>query len=249
MALPPVGAQLLVFGKKYSIERDTDAILDCIARAGYRGVEGAARDAETYRRKLDERGLVCGGHHVGLKSLADIRPLVKYLRVLGCRDVCNSGLAAWEKRSLADYKEAIAALNRAGRLLRGEGIRLHYHNHDFEFQKVDGSKTGMDLLVEGLDPDAADLCVDVAWVMRGGDDPASFLRRHKDRIGYLHLKDHDGTDWIELGRGKLDLAGVMKVLPELAGVRWVMIEQDSTKLDPMESVALSRKYLKDTFGY
>lgn len=249
MKLPPVGLQLIVFGKRYSIERDTDAILDAVAKAGYKGVEGAARDVATYRRKLQERNLVCGGYHVNLKALEDVRSLAKRLHELGCHDVCNSGLAAWEKRSLEDYREAIAALNRAGRTLRGEGIRLHYHNHDFEFQKVDGPKTGMDLLIDGLDPDAADLCVDVAWVMRAGADPVSFLREHKDRIGYIHLKDHDGTDWTELGRGKLDLAGIMKVLPELTGVRWVMVEQDSTKLDPMESIAISRAYLKEKFGY
>ena len=58
-----------------------------------------------------------------------------------------------------------------GKQFRDEGIHLHYHNHDFEFLKVDGNKTGMDILMEGLDFRVVDLCVDVAWVMRGGDDP------------------------------------------------------------------------------
>ena len=249
MSLPPVGAQLLVFGKKYNIDKDTDAILDCVAKAGYKAVEGGATDAAMYRRKLEARGLVFGGSHVGLKGLLDLKPIIAYLQAVGGADVCNSALMTWNSRTLQDYQEGIKVLNAAGRSLRSEGIHLHYHNHDFEFQKVDGNKTGMDLLMEGLDFRVVDLCVDVAWVMRGGGNPAAYLEKHKDKVGYLHFKDYDGTNWIELGQGKVDFAGIMKVLPKLMKVRWVMIEQDDTQIDPMDSARISREYLKKTFGY
>ncbi len=249
MILPKVGAQLLVFGKKYDINKDTDLILDCVRKAGYDAVEGGAADAALYRRKLDSRGLVYGGSHTGLQGLLDVQPLVKYLKIVGGSDLCNSALMDWNARTLADYKTGIEVLNRAGRQLRDEDIRLHYHNHDFEFQKVDGDKTGMDLLLEGLDPRFVDLCVDVAWVTVAGLDAAAFLKQHKDRIGYLHFKDHDGQSWIELGQGRVDWPAVMKVLPELTKVRWVMIEQDSTQIDPCDSATISRKFLRDTFKY
>ena len=249
MPLPPVGAQLLVFGKKYDINKDTDAILDCVAKAGYKAVEGGAADAASFRRKLDARGLAFAGSHVGLKQLLDLQPIIDYLRVVGGRDLCNSALMDWNARSLKDYQEGIRVLNTAGRRLRDEGIRLHYHNHDFEFQKVDGAKTGMDLLIEGLDFSVVDLCVDVAWVWRGGEDPAAYLKKHKARIGYLHFKDFDGKDWIELGQGKVNFPAVMKVLPELTSARWVMVEQDDTKLDPMDSATISRKYLREKLNY
>ena len=249
MDLPPLGAQLIVFGKKYDINKDTDTILDAVAQAGYAAVEGGAADAKLYRAKLDARGLKHAGSHVTPQKLLDVKPLLEYLRIAGGNDICNSGLMDWNKRSLADYKEAIAVLNRAGRALRAEGVHLHYHNHDFEMFKVDGGPTGMELLLEGLEPDACDLCVDVAWVQKGGGDPADFLRRHDARIGYLHLKDFNDEGWIELGQGKVNFAAVMRVLPEMKNVRWAMIEQDSSRLDPRQSVAISRKYLKDRFGY
>jgi len=244
-----VGAQLLVFGAKYNLNKDTDLILDCVQNAGYVSVEGGAQDAALYRRKLDERGLVFAGSHTGLKGLLDLKPVVQYLKTVGGADLCNSGLMTWEGRTLADYRKGIEVLNQAGRQLRDEGIRLHYHNHDFEFHKVDGDKTGMDLLLEGLDFKVVDFCIDVAWVTVAGADAPAFLRRHKDRIGYLHFKDHDGQSWIELGRGRVDWPGIMKVLPELKGARWVMIEQDSTKIDPCESATISRRFLKEKFQY
>jgi sugar phosphate isomerase/epimerase len=250
MALPTVGAQLLVFGQKYNINTDTDAILDCVAKAGYKSVEGGAKDAALYRRKLDERGLVYAGLHTGLASLLDLKPQIAYLNTVGGRDWCISGLMRWNDRSLKDWQEGIALLNQAGKQLRAEGIHLHYHNHDFEFDQVAGAgKTGLDLLFDGLDFSACDLCVDVAWVYRGKADPAQFLVQHKERIGYLHFKDTDGVEWRELGTGKVDFASIMKVLPQVTKARWVMIEQDKTTLDPMDSATISRRYLKQTFNY
>ncbi|MHB9134325.1 MAG: sugar phosphate isomerase/epimerase family protein [Armatimonadota bacterium] len=248
-SLPPVGVQLIVFGSKYNVNTDTDVILDSIAKAGYAAVEGGGKDAELFRKKLDERGLAFAATHVTPSNLLDLKPMVTYLNTLGGHDVCNSGLFTWNDRSLEEYKKAIKTLNEAGRSLRNEGIHLHYHNHDFEFEKVDADKNGMDILLDGLDFDVVDLCVDVAWVMRGGDNPAEYLRKHQDRIGYLHFKDFDGTDWAELGQGKVNFAEIMQVLPEMTGVRWVMAEQDSTKIDPVDSVAISRRYLRETFNY
>jgi len=249
MNLPPVGVQLIVFGGKYDINTDAAVILDSLVRAGYAGVEGGAKDAEMYRRMLDERGLKYCGSHGGLAALDDVKSLAAYVKTLGGADVCNSAMRTWDARSLEDYRDGISVLNKAGHQLRDEGIHLHYHNHAFEFDKVDGEKTGMDLLLDGLDFSVVDLCVDVAWVMRGGANPAEFLRKYNAQIGYLHFKDFDGEDWIELGQGQNDFPSIMQVLPELTGVRWVVTEQDSSKLDPRESIAISRRYLKDAFGY
>jgi sugar phosphate isomerase/epimerase len=250
MALPPVGLQFIVFGKKYNLNEHADVMLDAVAKAGYAGVEcGAPKDMKGFLKKLEARKLKLGGTHVGLRNLENPAPLIEFLHAGGSKDLCNSGLLDWNKRTPADYQEGIKRLNAAGKLLRKEGIRLHYHNHDFELAKVDGEKTGMDLLMAGLDPEACDLCVDVAWVKRGGADPAEFLKKNGRFVGFLHLKDFNDEGWIELGQGKVDFPAILKVLPSLTKVSWAMIEQDSTKLDPLESIAISRANLKNKFGY
>lgn len=246
---PPLGLQLIIFGGKYDINTQTDEILDAIADTGYSAVEGGARDAVSYRKKLDERGLRYGGSHVSPGALGNLTPLIDYLRVMDAHDISNSGLMQWNNRTADDYKQTIKVLNDAGRKLRDEDIHLHYHNHDFEFDKVDGDKTGFDLLLDGLDPQAVDFCIDVAWVQKGGHDPAEFLRRHAERIGYIHLKDYNADGWAEVGQGVLDWPSVMTALAELPLVRWAMVEQDNTTRDPKESIAISRRFLRDTFGY
>ena len=248
-ALPPLGLQLIVFGGHYDINAQTEEILDAVVEAGYSTVEGGAQDAGGYRKKLDGRGLLYGGSHVTPSALGNVTPLVDYLRVMEAHDVCNSGLIRWHDRTAEDYRQTIKILNEAGHRLRDENIHLHYHNHDFEFDKVEGEKTGLDLLLDGLDPQAVDFCVDVAWVQKAGHDPAEFLRHHGDRIGYIHLKDYDAEDWKELGQGRVDWPSVLTAVAELPSVRWAMVEQDTTIRDPKESVAISRRFLRDTFGY
>jgi sugar phosphate isomerase/epimerase len=249
MALPPLGQQLGVFNSKYKLDTDADVVLDAVRAAGLSAIEGGTTASAKVREGLARRGIRFGGGHCTMTVLDDPERLAAGLREVGCEDLCNSGILRWNDRDEALYRESIAKLNEAGRALRRHGIRLHYHNHDFEFTERFGAKRGIDLLAEGLDPEACDLCIDVAWVRKGGDDPACFLDRHRDRIGYVHLKDYDDAGWIELGRGQVPLGEVVRVLGTMSRVRWAMIEQDKTALDPVESVALSRAYLRDTFAY
>lgn len=249
MSLPPIGTQLLIFSATHNIETDIEAILDTLASAGYDAVEGGPSDAARYKPMLEARGLRYGGSHVGLPALQDVESHIQYLKTIGASDICNSGLMKWNDLSAGHYREAIPILNEVGRRFRDEGIHLHYHNHAFEWDKVDGNKTGMDLLMDGLNFDVVDLCVDVAWVQKGGDDPAHYLQQHVERIGYLHFKDFNADGWCELGRGEVDFEPIMKLLPSMPKVRWVMVEQDTTRIDPHESVRISRTFLKERFGY
>ena len=245
MPLPPIGAHLLVFNSKYDYEADMDLILDTVRDAGFRSVEGRMNDPRTFKAKLDERGLALGGYHVGLDKLNDVQPLIDYLGVTDCRDVCNSGVGKWHDVTADDIRAAADVLNRAGRQLRDADIRLHYHNHAFEFEPVGNGRTMMDVLIEQLDLDVVDLCVDVAWVSRGGHDPASFLRQYAAHVGYIHLKDHEGETWKELGQGTLDFDAIMPVIAEMPNVRWAMVEQDRTDRDPVESCRISAAFLRD----
>ena len=86
---------------------------------------------------------------------------------------------------------------------------------------------------------------------------------HPERIAYIHLKDvdrdvldgvrRDGVSFddavrrrvfTELGRGCLDVAGLLAALREIDYDGWLMVEQDSTWLTPAESAQVSRAYLR-----
>jgi sugar phosphate isomerase/epimerase len=249
---PPLGLQPIVFGGTYDTKdpEQLDAFLEVVAEAGYGAIEFNPPDPALFVELALKYGIAHAGLHIAISGGTDMAAHIETLQATGAKDVCNSGLLTWGSVTLEDYEASIAVLNRVGRQFRDAGIAFHYHNHAFEFEKIDGELRGVDLLLSELDPDAVDLCVDVAWVYRGGDDPAEFLARHADRIGYLHLKDtHSGEAFAELGRGVLDFDGIMRVIPTLPRVRWAMVEQDNTKLAPEESITISRDFLTKRYGW
>ena len=246
LTLPPIGLQPIVLGKQYSLQ--DDSVLAFIAAQGVRWLECGSNEPESYRQQLARHGLQQAGAHTGCWDLQEPRSLIEKIKILGGKHLCNSGLREWHKRTRADYDQTIAILNQAGRLCREEGIALHYHNHDFEFtEQVDGV-SGFQVLMDGLNPDYVDLCVDIGWVVRSGVDLLPFLRTYKDRIGYIHCKDWNGQHWVELGQGQVDLRGFFALLPELTKVQFVMLEQDDTQIDPLESIRISRSWVRTEIG-
>jgi sugar phosphate isomerase/epimerase len=243
-----IGVQSLIFSERYKLEDDLDVVLGIVASAGYDAIESGTSDAIVFRDALAKYGLRHAGLHAGLSAVQDTQKNIDYLKVTGADDICNSGLLRWGDVSLEDYLAAIPILNEAGRRYKDAGVKLHYHNHDFEFKKVDGDKTGMELLFDALDPEYIDFCIDVAWVHKGGLDPAEYLLQHNARIGYIHLKDYNADGWKELGNGVLDFSSIIPVLPQLRRVKWVVVEQDKTDRDPADSITISRNYLREAFG-
>ncbi|MFH1084589.1 MAG: sugar phosphate isomerase/epimerase [Chloroflexota bacterium] len=252
MAYPPLGAQLIVFGQQIDIHTHTAEVLDAIAGAGFGAIEAGvdfhAEDPATWKAELDARGLRMAGLHGGLDQ--DLEQTLRLLEAYGAHDLCISSLGGWENVLYDNYMRDIERLNQMGRACKARGVHVHYHNHSYEFCPTNEGSSGMELIMANVDPQAADLCVDVAWVRIGGQDPALFLRTHAHQIGYVHLKDYVGNrHWVELGYGLVDLYSVMKALAELPCVRWAVYEQDTSTRSAAESCALSHRYLVDTFGY
>lgn len=248
--LPPIGAQPIVFGKKYPLaEGDNfDRILDCLAAAGFKATEGGLADPAVTTAKLAARGMRLAGTHTTLRPLMENPDrLADYVLACGAADICNSGYLDWKHETADQVKQSCEALNVAGRKLRARGVHLHYHNHAFEFENKladAGGRTIMDLTLELLDPSACDLCVDVAWVHRGGLDPVKFLRDHKAKVGYVHLKDFDGTNWTELGKGQVPILECLTEISLNPNVRWAMWEEDQSQIDPFDAARDSGAYLK-----
>jgi len=252
MTYPPLGAQLIVFEKQTDLERNTAAALDAVRAAGFEAIEcGAAfhaADPAAFKAMLDQRGLRVAGLHGALALDLDLA--FKLLDVYGARDLCISGLGNWGTCNSDVYLKDVEQLNALARQCAAHGVYTHYHNHAYEFAPTSEGPSGMDLIMGDLDYTVADLCVDVAWVHIGGHDPAMFLRKYADHIGYVHLKDYIGDrHWVPLGQGRMPFDSVMKALPALKKARWVVYEQDTSERPAAEACAISRQYLAKTYGY
>jgi sugar phosphate isomerase/epimerase len=240
-----VGAQLYIFSGLPS--PDLDSLFAGLSGAGYVYVEGYPLASPYDRGMLERHGLSYRATHAGPRALEPLEPAIQTLTDLGGTDFCASGPLDWLRRTIDDFRALIPFLNEKGDALRRRGIHLHYHNHDFEFERLEDEATGMDLLLDGLDPRTVTLCVDIGWVWRVGIDPAEFLQQHRDRVGFIHLRDFKGTESVPLGQGDIGLRPVLDVLPTLPNLRGVVVEQDPSP-DPLGDMIQSRDYLRRMFA-
>lgn len=153
--------------------------------------------------------------------------------------------------SESDFHQYAADLNRAGNLLKKEGLRLAYHTHAFEFCSF-GGYNGMDIMIN--ETDCVEFVPDTHWVAAGGLNPPDFIRRLQGRCTQIHCKDYGidtGTEivenvpriYAEVGQGNLNWPEIVRACKE-TGIRTFLVEQDFCKVDPFTSLTTSFHALK-----
>jgi inosose dehydratase len=150
-------------------------------------------------------------------------------------------------------------LTELGKRTADLGIPLGYHNH---LNTLSESPANLDLILENSDPKYLKLELDTAHLVAGGGDPAKAIEKYHDRILFLHLKDvHDipadtpkakyPFEFVELGRGHVDLPSVFAALDKVKFHGWAVVELDRVpdkSRTPKESAMISKTYLEQKIG-
>jgi sugar phosphate isomerase/epimerase len=225
---------------------DLVGTLQAVAAAGYRSVELAAMPATApgeLGRTLADAGLRPIASHEGIASLrADARGVADRLADLGCPRVILPGMDRTDRTSPDAVRRFADDLNGFVGIVADRGLRLGYHNHDFEFEPLDGTTT-WDILLERLVPEV-DLEIDVYWAAVAGRDPATLIRDAADRVRTLHMKDlvaepepHDAPP----GDGRLDFPSIVAAGRDV-GVEWYIAEQDDPQ-SAVDDIGRAHRYL------
>jgi sugar phosphate isomerase/epimerase len=238
---------LQLFTVRDALAADPDGTLRRVADTGYREVELAGltgMTANTFQERLRRHGLAVPSIHVGYDSLrGDLDGVVREAFAFGASFVVCPSIDAEERRTTDDWKRVCRTLAQAGRAVRGHGLALAYHNHDYEFVPFANGATPFDLLVRETDPADVKLELDVYWAAKGGLDPVRCLQDNAARIALVHLKDlgRDGAT-VELGAGVLALEQIVRAALAI-GTKHLFVEQDDSA-DPMRSIGTSLRFLQ-----
>lgn len=199
--------------------------LAMLAELGYDAVEGYgalyADDAlvAELTASLGKSGLAMPTGHFGLAQLEeDPAKVLAIARALGIKRIyCPYLMPEDRQTDAAGWRAFGARLQKAGQPIREAGLGFGWHNHDFELRPLPDGQVPQDLIFDG-GPDL-EWEIDVAWVVRGGADPAAWITKYAPRITAAHLKDialagqnanEDG--WADLGEGVVDWTGLMPLL-------------------------------------
>ena len=180
----------------YSVRDDAAAdmmgTLKKIADMGYDGVEFAGfygYGAEEIRAELDKLGLKAVSSHVPFATLrSDLEATAEYHKILGCKYIAVPYLEEKDRPGTENWQKTIDDILAIGKYLHSQGIQLLYHNHDFEFVKIDG-KYALDMLYDAVPAEYLKTELDTCWVKFAGEDPAAYLHKYAGRSPIVHLKD------------------------------------------------------------
>jgi sugar phosphate isomerase/epimerase len=220
-----------------------EAVLQRVADFGYGAVEpyDVLTDPERLRADLDQAGLaVCSVHARILDGEGEA--MLRGARTVGAGTV----IVPWADPVRFADSEAIAVLagelNQAAVKLADQGLRLGYHNHDFELSSIVGGRPGLEVLADALDP-AVILEVDTYWAAVGGQDVPALLGRLGDRVRYLHVKDGPITKddpMTAVGGGRMPVAEILAACPS---AEWHVVELDRCATDVLIAVRDSLSWL------
>jgi len=158
----------------------------------------------------------------------------------------------------ADYARLGRIISEIGKRTADLGVSLGYHNH---MGSLGERPEEVDQIMQAADPRYAKLELDVAHYFQGGGDPAKAIEKYRDRLLFLHLKDVERLPsegnakkayrFVELGRGQVDLKGVLDALHRANFRGWGIIELDvvpDPARTPKDCALISKKYVEEKLG-
>lgn len=252
-----VGLQLYTL--REAMAKDPDGTLKKVADIGYKEVEPFGysdgkffgKTPKEFSDLLKSLGLTApSGHYTtgnvvvtGKGTLKnDWKRAVDDAAAIGQKYMVCAYLFPPERTKLDDYKQFADLFNKSAEVCKAAGIQFAYHNHDFEFQTLEG-QIPYDLLLSSTDPKLVQMELDLYWATFAKQDPVALFKKHPGRFPLWHVKDMEKTPeraFAPVGTGSIDFQRIFDA-KKTAGMTHYFVEQDVCKLPPLESIAISYK--------
>ena len=266
----PIAVQL--YSVRNELREDFRGTLEKVKAMGYDGVEFAGlfdHAPEDVRQMCAEIGLIPISAHRSYADLAEApdATFATYAKI-GTPYIAIAAVSEEYRPGHEKFEESIGSIRALGEKAKKYGLQLLYHNHDFEFAKVNGSY-GLDILYREIPAEILKTEIDTCWVAVAGEDPAAYVRKYAGRAPLVHLKDFwgekaenmyeligdkqstaapkrpEGFEFRPVGSGKQNMPAILAAAKD-AGASWVIVEQDkpSMGLTALQSIEKSIGYLK-----
>lgn len=265
----PIAIQL--YSVRDEAAADFAGTLKAIKALGYEGVEFAGLyglSAAEVKSLCAEVGLTPISAHVPYYDMiADPKGVLSAYAEIGCKYVAIPYLTPECRPGTEGFAGVVENAAMLGKVAKELGMTLLYHNHDFEFEKIDG-KYALEVLYDTVPAELLETELDTCWVRVGGEEPAAYVKKFSGRAPVVHLKDYAGGksehmyeligieseeaapeenpfEFRPVGSGVQNMPAIIAAA-ETAGAEWLVVEQDqpSMGLSPMECAKKSIGYLR-----
>ncbi|MDF0717956.1 sugar phosphate isomerase/epimerase [Muricauda sp. 334s03] len=254
---------LALYTVRENMGEDAKATLQKVADAGYSYVEAAGyedgkfygMEPKEFKSYLKSIGLKPVSTHMGGVTLENADQQIADTKAAGFEyftvPVPPMGMFTFDRENRTmgmkgTMKEFVDVLTTLGKKCKAAGLKLLYHNHDFEYKDNDDGIKPIVYLLENTDPKYVNFQMDLYWVTRAGADPVAYFEKYPGRFKLWHVKDMDEEGkFAPVGEGTIDFARILKE-KKTSGMKKYFVEQDMTwDKKPLEVIEISHKGLKE----
>jgi sugar phosphate isomerase/epimerase len=228
---PPVGLEL--YSVRDALTKDLTGTVRAVAKMGYEVVEfyspyysWTPQAAAEIRKLMDDLGIRCPSTHNDSRAFTPdgLAKAIELNQILGSRYVVLAGPG--QVTGIDGWKTVSDRLNAVAERLEAGGMYAGYHNHQLEWQPVEGQRP-MDVIATRTVKDVA-LQLDIGTCVEAGADPVAWIESHPGRIKSLHCKDWaPGRGYAVLfGEGASPWERIFKAAESGGGVEYYLVEQE-----------------------
>ena len=235
---------LQLYTLRNAIQEDLPGTIRKVAEIGFTQVEpyNFVATAQELGAALRENGLSAPSGHAPLLS-QDQDQIFAAAKELGITTVIEPYIPAERWQSAEDVQATAALLNEAAKKGAEYGIRVGYHNHQWELESIIEGRTALEYFADLLDPELV-LEVDTYWIAVGGQDPVDILGKLGNRVKFIHIKDGplttDTKAQLPAGQGKV---AVLDVIAAAKSLEVGVVEFDDYSGDIFEGINESLSFL------
>lgn len=253
-----IGLQLYTLREE--LPKNVKAVLEKVAASGYTNVETYGFSIKDQfwglspvelKNILDENNLKAVSGHYNLGSFlydgnaAELIASIEAAKTLKSEFLTVPWVDEPFRKKLEDYKKIASRLNQAAKMCADSGLKLAYHNHDFEFQKHDGV-TGYEILLNETDKNLVCFELDLYWVVRSGNDPLQLFKENPGRFKMWHVKDMDKQNQAlntEVGSGLIDFKPFFAAAKQAGMVHFFVEQENNFAVNSFQSIKTSCDFI------
>jgi sugar phosphate isomerase/epimerase len=213
--------------------------------AGYSDGKFYGLEPDEFKKITDDIGLTIISSHTAVEKQGITADNAKIMAEAHAKINAKYCVQPWiepKDRTLESYYRLIELFNKSGELMKQYNINFAYHNHNFDFDTVDGKIPFFDIFLKESDPNYLNFEMDLYWTVKASQDPIKIFNDYPGRFPLWHVKDMENSGdkfFAPVGTGTIDFKAIFNS-KEKAGLKYFFVEQDATRNNkPFDAIKTS----------
>jgi sugar phosphate isomerase/epimerase len=245
------GIGLQLYTIRDAMATDVPGSLRKVSDAGYKYVELASyADGKFYgyepadfKKLVNDLGMEILSSHTQVEAkgitLDNAQKMAEDHAKIGVKYCIQPWVVEEARTTLKSYHKMVADWNKVGKIMKDNGIQFGYHNHNFEFNTVEGKIPYFDVMLAELDKDLVTMEIDLFWTTKAGQNPLDIFKKYPGRFQLFHMKDMytkeapyyttvGEKDFAPVGEGVINFIEILAA-KDVAGMKYMIVEQDLSR--------------------